>query len=136
MKKLVLFIGSAILLGVVLSSFAQDTTTQRIQTHKRDRIHQNNYFMFEKGKLYMADEGKRTEIMQSMKFGSGLTVNPNGTYHYRNMKQLQLKEGECIDMYANRYSNQEMMRKHLREGSMNNQKPNQGPANRSKGRKY
>jgi hypothetical protein len=38
---------------------------------------------------------------------NGAVVNPDGSYQLQNKKQKRLKNGECLDLYGNRYKNQQ-----------------------------
>lgn len=132
--KTLLLISSAVLLVATYSS-AQNTHPRReheMQTGMQNHMHRHNYFMFEKGKLYHYSQGKKSPINKTMTFGSNLKVNPNGTYRYGNMKQMQLKEGECLDMQGHRYSNEEMMREHFRTDNVKHEKEKMNQENHAK----
>lgn len=109
MKKI--FWVLAVLFAIPFFSHAQDTTRQRINQRtpiqQRDRIHQQDHFLFLDGKVYRVQNGVRTEVRDRLQL-QNCVINPDGSYQIRNQDKLQLRNGECLDPSGNRYASQQM----------------------------
>lgn len=118
--KTILFI---LLSGAVFFSTqplrAQDT--MRTMMQKRDRIHQEDHFMFQNGKLYRMQNGVSTEVKNQLRLQSGLVVNPDGSFQIRDQERQQLRNGQCLDMNGNVYQNQRMYNQRHMMGRKNTQ---------------
>lgn len=97
----------AFVLVVPFITLAQDTTRQRInQTtpiQKRDRIHQQDHYLYLDGKMYRVQNGVRTEMKEKMQLQNGV-IHPDGSYQLQNSDKMQLRNGECLDPMGNRYA--------------------------------
>lgn len=109
MKKLLIILSSLFLMNIVVSG--QDTLRQKdqtkLQTQKKDRIHQEDHLVFTDGKLYRWQNGVRSQVQSQVQLRNGGVANPDGSYQLRNQERLQLQNGECLDMDGNQYKNQE-----------------------------
>lgn len=104
MKKLVFLVLSFTLAtGFIL---AQDTTRQKLQVQKRDRIHQQDHFMFQDGQMYQVQQGQRSRVQNQVRLQNGTVCNPDGTCQLQNQNTFRMRNGECMDMAGNRYMNQ------------------------------
>lgn len=137
MKK-ILIVLAILMLGATTTTNAQDTIRQRTknnaQIQKRDRIHQEEHFMFQDGKLYRMQQGVRSEIKEETQLRNGTILHPDGSYILQNKERMQLQNGECMDVAGNMYQNQKkfnqgtMMNKQKMQ-KMNNQPRKQGQQN-------
>ncbi|HJW18467.1 MAG TPA: DUF6799 domain-containing protein, partial [Flavisolibacter sp.] len=88
---------------------AQDSSLPRntqLQLQRRDRIHQEEHLTLIDGKLYKMLNGVRTQVENQVQLRNGGVINPDGSYLLKNGSQLQLHNGECLDMEGNLYLNQ------------------------------
>lgn len=139
MKKILLVL--AILMLATTTTNAQDSIRQgakkNAQIQKRDRIHQEEHFMFQDGKLYRMQQGIRSEIKEETQLRNGTILHPDGSYILQNKERMQLQNGECMDVAGNMYQNQKkfnqgtMMNKQKMQ-KMNNQPRKKGQQNVSR----
>ena len=110
MKKFFLVLGLVILFTSAVQ--AQDTTVKegerKDSIQQQGRMHQEEYLLFEGGKLYWMQKGVRFEVKNQIILNNGTVLNPNGSYHIKVHDNFQLANGECFDLSGNRYRNEEM----------------------------
>jgi hypothetical protein len=139
MKKILIVL--AILMLATTTTNAQDSirsgAKKNGQIQKRDRIHQEEHFMFQDGKLYRMQQGVRSEIKEETQLRNGTILHPDGSYILQNKERMQLQNGECMDVAGNMYQNQKkfnqgtMMNKQKMQ-KMNNQPRKKGQQNVSR----
>lgn len=79
----------------------------------RERNQNRFQVMVIDGEAYQIRNEYQIKIQNQFDVGDGTVVHPDGTYQNRNQQQLQLKEGECINMdgakFMNMYQNRKMI---------------------------
>ncbi|MFT3846756.1 MAG: hypothetical protein QM725_16975 [Lacibacter sp.] len=109
MKQIFLIITSLVIIAG--STIAQDQLQQKDRIQKKDRIHQEDHLQLQDGKMYQVKEGVRTQLQSQFTLKNGTVCNPDGTCMLQNKKQIQLRNGECLDLEGNRYMNQNKFNK-------------------------
>lgn len=79
----------------------------QIQERNQNRTH----FILMDGQVFQVRNQSQNQLQQKLNIGNGVTVNPNGTYQTRDRKQLQLLDGECLNMDGKLFKNAKVHRK-------------------------
>ncbi len=82
-------------------------TESQIQERNQNRI----YYTLVDGDMYLVRNQSQHRIQDKIDLGNGVVVNADGTYQNRERKQLQLKDGECINMDGEVFRNMYQYRK-------------------------
>lgn len=99
MKKMLLLVAFIVLGTTTLT--AQDRDQDRIQDQDQTKLVMIN------GEMLEVTERLQYRLQEKQKLSDGTSINSNGIYETPDMKQLQLREGECLDndgiLYRNEY---------------------------------
>lgn len=105
MKKLLFVSMSLIMLtGSILAQSQQ--AEQKIQ---QNVVGKNDHFLMEDGKMLHMIDGKGMQMQNNMTLKNGTMINPDGSYHLKNGKQLRLRDGQCMDMNGSKYRSERML---------------------------
>lgn len=88
----------------------QNEVQYRNQTRLRLQANAAEHFEFQDGKMYRIQNETQTQLREQQALQNGLVVNPDGSYQDRDLKRLQLRDGECIDADGNHYASREQFR--------------------------
>ncbi len=113
MKKTIVLLALVTWAGTVL---AQETTDQKnpqkTQRQKTKSANEDDYLVFNKGKLYEVKKQLRTEVKAPITLDNGTVVKENGSYRTADGKEHQLKNGEYLDRKGNHYSSKARFKQH------------------------
>ncbi len=87
----------------------QGLSQAQIQARNQNRFH----IMAVDGEMLQIRNQSQERLNTSMTLENGTVVNPDGTYQLRDRKQLQLKDGECLNMDGQLFKNSLQNRKML-----------------------
>jgi hypothetical protein len=76
------------------------------QMQYRAQAMSQEYLMCQSGQMYRIRNQEKVQLGESFTFPDGGNVSPSGKMQMKDKKQLQLKDGECLDMQDNKYKNQ------------------------------
>jgi hypothetical protein len=76
------------------------------QMQYRAQAMSQEYLMCQSGQMYRIRNQEKVQLGESFTFPDGGNVSPSGKMQMKDKKQLQLKDGECLDMQGNKYKNQ------------------------------
>jgi len=82
-------------------------TQAQIQERNQNRVH----YILVDGEMFQIRNQSQNRLQQQRNLNNGTVVNPDGTYQTRDRKQLQLKDGECLNMDGQMYKNTYQHRK-------------------------
>ncbi|NHF59642.1 hypothetical protein FK220_009840 [Flavobacteriaceae bacterium TP-CH-4] len=87
----------------------QGLTEAEIRERNRNRVH----YTLVDGEMYVVRTQAQEQLQKQLDLGKGVIVDTDGNYEIRNMKQLRLQEGECInldgEMFRNTLQHRKMM---------------------------
>ncbi|WP_445955551.1 DUF6799 domain-containing protein [Yeosuana sp.] len=86
----------------------------QIQQRSQNRTH----FMLVDGEMLQIKNQSQNRLQQKLTLQNGIVVNPNGVYQTRERKQLQLKDGECLNMSGEMFKNTYQHRKMILQKNM------------------
>lgn len=82
-------------------------TESQIQERNQNRV---QYTQVD-GEMYLIRNQDQSRLQKQLDFGNGVVLNPDGSYHGQDGKQLQLKNGECLNMEGEMFKNTNQHRK-------------------------
>jgi hypothetical protein len=86
--------------------------------------------------MYLIRNQEQNRLLKQLVIGNGVVVNPDGSYKGKDGKQLQLKDGECLNMEGQMFKNTHQHRKMLVQKKMMNKKGVKKPnVQKKKGKK-
>ena len=103
-------------------------------TQRQAQVSNGKYFMMQRGRLYQMKNQQMQPVDSKIQCRNGATLNPDGSYHLKNGRRQQLRDGQCVDPDGNLYQSQQryhdkMMRR-MNDPSFNRSNP---PAQRQQG---
>lgn len=121
MKKILFVSMSFILLtGTLIAQNLQEE-----QKAQKNDLVKNEHLVMKDGKMYHCMNGKEMLMQDQMVLHNGIVMHSDGSYQFKNGKQRQLINGQCMDMNGRKYRSQEMFQKRLMSGhGMGSNKPN------------
>ena len=107
-------------------------TESKIQERNQNRVQYSQV----DGKMYLIRNQEQNRLQKQLVIGNGVVVNPDGSYKGKDGKQLQLKDGECLNMEGQMFKNTHQHRKMLVQKKMMNKKGVKKPnVQKKKGKK-
>ena len=80
-----------------------------VKERNQNRVH----YTLVDGEMYLIRNQAQFRLNEKIELAEGISVNPDGSYLDRNRKQMQLRDGECINMEGQVYRNMHQHRKML-----------------------
>lgn len=95
----------------------------QIQERMQNRVH----YTLVDGEMYLIRNQAQNRVQEQLDLANGVVVNPDGSYQTRNRKQLQLQDGECLNMQGEMFRNMHQHRKMIvQKNKMPNKKMKKG----------
>lgn len=79
----------------------------QVQERNQNRVH----YTLVNGEMYLIRNQEQNRLQKQLDLGNGVVVNPDGSYHGQDGKQLQLQDGECLNMEGEMFKNTYQHRK-------------------------
>jgi len=89
-------------------------TEAKIQERNQNRVH----YTLVDGEMYLIRNQAQNRLQDPLELGNGVVVNADGTYQTQNRKQLQLQDGECLNMDGEKFKNTYQHRKTMVQKNM------------------
>lgn len=80
-----------------------------VKERNQNRVH----YTLVDGEMYLIRTQAQNRLNEKIELAEGMSVDPDGSYLDRERKQLQLRDGECINMQGEVYRNMHQHRKML-----------------------
>ncbi len=112
-------------------------TDSQIQVRNQNRVQYTRV----DGEIYLVRNQEQNRLQKQLDLGNGVVVNPDGSFKGQDGKQLQLKDGECLNMdgqmFKNTHQHRKMMvQKNMKANKMIKKGPKKPAAKKNKGKKY
>jgi len=92
--------------GNMYRNQSQFLNTARLRLQANEQEH----FAFENGNMLRIQDMQQSQLQQQYRLENGLTVNPDGSYQFRDQERIQLRDGECLDGEGNVYASRQQLR--------------------------
>ncbi len=112
MKKIAVLLALVLWVGVVLAQEKPDSIQKQKTKPILVPVQEENYLIFDKGKLYEVKKEAWIEVKVPVTLKNGIVVNKDGSYQTQDKKQRQLKNGEYLDLKGNHYPNKSRFKEH------------------------
>jgi hypothetical protein len=106
----------------------------RQQMQSREQALAQEHLMFQSGQMFRVQNQQKIQLMERLTLQNGTVVNPNGSVQLKDRKQLQLKDGECLDMDGKRYETQDRFRDKMVQRNMDRMDKERGKEKMSPGK--